>query len=204
MVEKKKSARFLTPVGRFSFIAVFNKARPMDGDSGEPKYELHVVFDKEYLKKNPDEMARYKALVAEADRVCVEKYKKPVKEAKEKFSNFRGPFRDGVEKEHLSGFGDGTIFIHPKSKRKPGVVGPDAKTPIDNEDAVYPGCYGRVSVHAFAYDHPKGGKGVGFGLDNVMFVRDGERLDGRTNPEDDFGEVGEPVAAGVDDTDDLM
>lgn len=196
---KGKRVRLLTPVFRACFVNVFNKARQMEDSSGEPKYEITMVFDKAYLKKNPDELARFNAMRAAADAACLDKFKKPIKDVK--FSTFHNPFRDGAEKEHLGGFGEGTLFVKASSKMKPGIVGPDRVTPIDDADAVYPGCYMRATVGFYGFDNRM--KGVGCGLNNLMFVRDGERLDGRTDPSEDFGEV--PAMAGADgDMDDML
>ena len=66
---------------------------------------------------------------------------------------------------------------------------------IEDREAFYPGCYARASVTAYAYDNVS--KGVAFGLSNLMFVKDGERLDSRTDPTEDFGEA--PLGDSADD-----
>jgi hypothetical protein len=48
-----------------------------------------------------------------------------------------------------------------------------------NKDGVYSGSYFNVDVNFYPYAHTDGGKGVACGLNNVMFVKAGERLDGR-------------------------
>lgn len=205
---KKTREKFLTPIGRFNFPNVFHKAKAMDAD-GKDAYDCQIVFDKEYLKKHPEEMARFKKIQAGLDAACVAMFKKPVKETQAKIPRFWNPVRQGEEKEHLEGYGAGTIFFKAKTYKKPGVVGPDAKTPIDDEEAIYSGCYGRLSVTPFAYGeggkNTRGGKGVSLMLNSVMFVKDGERLDGGSNPEEDFGEVAldDPDTGGGDDDDDL-
>lgn len=193
MSEAKKRVKLLTPMGRLCFPAIFEKEqRQVEGANTPPKYVATLVFDKAYLKANKDEMARYTAMRQAADASCVEKFKKPIKDIK--FSNFRDPFRDGAEKEHLDGFGEGTLYVKFSSKQRPGVVASDAKTPLDDPEALYPGCYVRISTNPYAYDNRS--KGVAFSLNNVMFVKDGPRLDFRSDPEEDFGEL-----AGVTDGD---
>ena len=64
-----------------------------------------------------------------------------------------------------------------------------------DQDEFYSGCICRVSITFFGFDID-GNKGVGASLNNIMKVRDGERLDGATNAEDDFAEF-----AGVSDSD---
>lgn len=199
---KPKRVKLLSPVGRLCFPAIFNKARLFEGATTEPKFELTLVFDKAYLKSHPDELARFNAMRQAADKACVEKFKKPLKEAVTKIANFRDPFRDGEEKEHLGGFGPGTIYIKAKSKNRPGVVAADAKTPIDDPSLLYAGCYVRVSLGVWAYDNVS--KGVSFWINSVMFVRDGVRLDGQTNPEEDFDGMAETASVGAGDDDDLI
>lgn len=187
--EKKSRPKLLTPVGRLSFPAIFEKEKPMPGATSAPKYAATIIFDRQYLKSHPDEAARWNAIKALANSVCLEKFKKPLDEAIIKIPRFWNPFRDGAEKEHLDGFGAGTLFIKASSNnRRPGAVGPDTKTPIDDPEALYAGCYVRLNVGAYAFDNKM--KGVGIGLNSIMFVRDGDRLDGSSSDaSDDFGEV---------------
>ena len=51
---------------------------------------------------------------------------------------------------------------------------------------LYSGCYVNVDVNLYAYNHPKGGRGVGAGLNHIMLVREGDRLDGRVSAEEAF------------------
>ncbi len=186
MSKKEKRPSLKTPVGRLCFPAIFAKEQAMEGATTPPKYAATIVFDKAYLKSHPDEMARYNAIREAADRVCREKFKKPVKEAAEGISRFWNPFRDGKEKAHLDGYGDGTLFFKASSRNRPGAVGSDAKTPIDDPEALYAGCYVRLSVSPYGFDNKM--KGIGIGLNNVMFIRDGERLAGGVEASEDFGE----------------
>ena len=72
-----------------------------------------------------------------------------------------------------------------KSATRPGVVDTDLQPIIDPEE-LYSGAYYRASINPFAWDHPTGGKGVSFGLNYVMKVRDGEPFSGRKAAEEDF------------------
>ena len=184
MAEETKKNKLITPVFRVCFPAVFAVAKQMADAKGPPKFEVTMVF--EPGKMDPEEKARLKAMMAMADAACVEKFKKPLKDIK--LPNFHKPFRDGEEKEHLQGFGAGTIFAKASSKMKPGIVASDKTTPIiDDPTAFYAGCYARATVGVYAYDNVS--KGVSFGLRNLMFVRDGEHLDGRTDADEDFGDA---------------
>lgn len=203
MSKKEKRPSLKTPPGRLCFPAIFQKEQQMEGATTPPKYVATIVFDKAYLKAHPEEMARYNAIRAAAEKVCMEKFKKSIKDAAASISRFWNPFRDGAEKNHLDGFGEGTIFFKASSRNRPGAVGADARTPIDDPEALYAGCYVRLSVSPYAFDNKM--KGVGIGLNNVMFIRDGERLAGGVDPMEDFGEFDDgSVPAGEPDDDDFI
>jgi hypothetical protein len=89
---------------------------------------------------------------------------------------------------------DTVKFSAKAPKRQPGCVDQHMRPvpPEKIEETFYPGAIIRVSVSAYATD--KGGsKTVAFALNNVMFVRDGERLGGSSSADDDFGEFATPV-----------
>lgn len=205
MSKKEKRPSLKTPIGRLCFPAIFEKEKQMEGATTPPKYAATIVFDKAYLKANKDEMARYTAIREAADKSCREKFKKTVRDAAAAIPRFWNPFRDGSEKAHLDGYGDGTLFFKASSRNRPGAVGSDAKTPIDDEAALYAGCYVRLSISPYAFDNKM--KGIGIGLNNVMFVRDGERLAGGMDPAEDFGEFEGETAADAafgEDADDFL
>lgn len=82
------------------------------------------------------------------------------------------------------------IKFSAKSKRRPGLLYPDAKTQVEEskiEDVFYPGAIIRVVVQAYATD-TGGSMTVAFGLTGVMFVKDGNRIGGASNPSDDFAD----------------
>src|SRR5439155_1122526 len=147
----------------------------------------------------PADKKRFQAMRALVDEVAVETFKKPLKDV----PGARKPFCDGAEKEHLEGYGAGKIFAKASSFSRPGVVASDGRTPIDDEEAFYAGCYARATVTAYHYDNT-GNRGISFGLSNVMFVKDGDRFDSRTDPAEDFGEVAvEGGATASDDFSDM-
>jgi len=92
-----------------------------------------------------------------------------------------------------------------KGKRQPGMVYPDM-TPVEKEkieEVFYPGAIIRVSLSAYATE-TGGSKTVAFGLNNVMFVRDGERIGGRGNADEDFGAFADPSFSREADDADLF
>ena len=94
------------------------------------------------------------------------------------------PLRDGSEEKPEDDIYQDATFFSANSGSKPGVVGSNLK-PIMDVDEIYPGCIIRASVNFYAYDF-KGKKGVACGLGNVMKVKDGEQIGGKSKPEDDF------------------
>ena len=52
--------------------------------------------------------------------------------------------------------------------------------PVMDRDEVYSGCYANVKVSIYAYNNPKGGKGLSAGLVAVQKKKDGARLGGDT------------------------
>lgn len=178
----------LTPKARLAFPALF-EAKSFNGQPA--KFSAVLVFDKE--AQQTAEFQNLKKAAAAA--------------AKEKFGdklpkNLRNPFRAGSEKEGTAGFDDDCVFITVSSKKQPKVVDRkkvDGKFPIiTDEDKLYPGCYVRASLNAFAYD-TSGNKGVSFGLNNVQFLSDGERIasGGGRNPDAEFDDVeGDNISEG--------
>lgn len=83
----------------------------------------------------------------------------------------------------------GHYFINCTSDKRPGVVDSKLQAIIDPEE-IYAGCYVRAEVNAYPYSR-SGSNGVTWGLNNVMKVKDGERLDGRQAAEDAFKDFAE-------------
>lgn len=179
------SEKVMTPEFRVSFPHVFKAQKPMN-EGAEPKYGISMLFPK------GADLSKLKAIAKEAIQ---EKWgDKPPK-------NLRSPFRDQGEKEY-SGYEEGAIFVNATSKMKPGIVDRNREDIISEED-FYAGCYARATIRAFAYD-VSGNRGVGFGLQNLQKLRDGEPLGGRTSPQSDFEDVAGGDDGEVDDASDLF
>jgi len=134
---------------------------------GDPKYSVVMLF-------YPD------------------KFKKLIKDLP---GNFKKPLRDGAEKAHLDGYGEGMMFGTASSKQRPGLVD-RTKQPILTEEEFYPGCWARATITAYPYDNV--GKGVAFGLHNLQKLGDDENFTGRVAAEDDFGDDADDVWQGAD------
>jgi hypothetical protein len=125
--------------------------------------------------------------------VSVEFFKKPMKDLDR--SVYKTPFHKGEEKEQYSGFGAGVVFCTMSAyTRRPGVVGLDGVTPLDPAE-LYPGCYARASVNPFGNAQ---WKSISIGMNHLQKLAEGERLDGATSAEEDFGS--DPLEYTDDDT----
>lgn len=170
------ATKLKTPVFRVSFPKVF-EAESFNG--GAAKFSVAAVWDPS--KFTAAEKAQWQAIIDLCDEVSMERFKKKMGQLP---ANFKKAIRDGAEKAGLAGYGEGKLFSNLSSKMKPGLIDRFG-APITNSDDFYPGCYARASVSAYAYDQG-GGKGVALGLQNLLKVADGERLDSRTDANEDF------------------
>ena len=179
--------RIQTPEATLSYPAIWEPRAFEDGDT--PEYSGVLVFS-----AGTD----LSELNAAAAGVAKERWGG---KAGEVMRNARyKPFRNGGEK-----YGEGTIYITTRSKTtQPGVVANYPETPgstrpelITDRSQVYPGVVVKALVSPYAYDK-KGNKGVGWGLDAIQIIRDGERLDGRVNAQDEF-EADMDAVANLDD-----
>lgn len=187
------SEKVITPEAVLSYPYLFETQDPME-EGGEAKYGAVFVF-----LEGADLTALKKSVIEAAKEKWGDKAVGMLRDKK-----IRSPFRDDAEDK---GYPEGSVFITARSKARPGVVSiyPDPNnggkpTPITDPELIYPGCFVKASVRAFAYD-VKGNKGVSFNLNNVQKLRDGERLDGRTKAEDEFDADQDAVGSLEDLTD---
>jgi len=194
----------ITTLVRFSYLNAFE---PKPTPSGDLKYSVSMLIPKE------DE-AGIKAFQS-AINAAVQKGIEGNKFTQAQIKMLRLPIRDGDEEFEAGNRGPeykGCFFVNATSKNKPGVVKAQKDSPpvpIFDPDDFYSGCYGRADVNFFPYNQA-GNRGVGCGLNNLLMVKEGERLDGRQKAEDAFGQYTEEdvdnVAAAdpATDTDELQ
>ena len=175
----------ITPIARLSYPAIFE---PKLNLSGVLKYSCSLLIP----KTDVEGVRAVQAAIDKAIKLGIEKIwggKKP---------KFRyEPLRDG-DAELASGEKTGKeyaghFFLNATSNDAPGVVGKDAK-PLMDQKIMYAGCYVRADINPFPYDN-SGNKGIGWGLNNLMFIKDGERFDGRQNAEDAFAGLAQAESA---------
>jgi len=96
------------------------------------------------------------------------------------------PLRDGDDERGDDDIYQNKMFFNANSKRRPGVVDSNLKPVLDSEE-VYPGCIVRASINFYAWEY-EGKKMIAAGLNNVMKVKDGDRIGGGSDAESDFGD----------------
>lgn len=168
---------------RLSYCHLFKPEAIAGG--GEPKYSVSVIIP----KSNTKLIAQIKQAISAALQMGV-----APKFGGKMPSNWKNPLRDGdLEKSDDDSYA-GCYFISASSKTKPGVVkrmkvnGQNTLVEVTNEEDIYSGCYGFVSINFFPFSNV-GNKGVGAGLNNVLKTREGEYLGGRSSAQTDFGGI---------------
>lgn len=183
---KQQKATFVkTGLVRFSYPKVFTP-EAMEG-STEKKYSISLIIPKSD-----------KATIA-AIKLAIDAAKE---EGKSKLggkipANLKTPLRDGdTDREDDEAY-ENCFFINASSKSKPGVVN-SKNQKLEDEEDFYAGCWGRATVNFYAFN-TNGNKGIAAGLGNLMKVKDGDALSGRTKAEDDFADDFD-----TDDADDML
>ena len=190
MPKKEKVKADITPVFRCSFLDIVEKNTMSD------KYKIVMMFDKDADISDIKKMAKAARLAKWPNALP---------------KGFVNPFKvvDNMDDEDkYDGYEPGMIVLSAISASRPGVVD-KRKKPIDLEELdshLYSGCHARANITAFPYD-TKGNKGVSFGVNAIMVVKDGDPLGSRMNPEQAFADVEEyegddEFEAGAEETSD--
>ena len=156
---------------RFSYLHCWE---PDSVNGGDPKYIVSAIVD----KKDTKTIAAIKAAIEQAKKDSVSKWGGKVP------ANLKLPLRDGdIDRPDDEAYA-GCYFFNANSRQAPQVV--DAKVqPILDQNEVYSGYYGKISVTFYGYNS-NGNRGIAAGLGNIQKLKDGESLGGRSNAADDF------------------
>lgn len=181
MSQTRSPAHVVTGVVRLAFPALF-----------EPKPKMHGG--------NPDDVAYQATLLLPSDYDLT-----PLKQAMQyvarekwgdkmpKFNPDNLPIKAYDPEKTITGMEPGMHMIRTRSKFQPGVVDQRLQKILD-PSLVYAGCYVRADINAYAWTF-SGKNGISFGLNNIQFVKNGDRIDGRS----DASQVFEPVAFDEED-----
>jgi len=191
-----KFPRIVTPEFRAVYVWVQKPPPPLQ-EGQEAKYKIGMLFDKSDKKT----VAALKEIIKTADDLLKARFPKLSPKACQPW------LRNGDTDDSLSGGSNpdlfaGMYYAQAKSKDPPGIVDRKRKLIVD-PDEFYAGCYAIASCAMFTYDKA-GNKGAGLLLNNIMKLRDGERLAGKRDPESDFADVEVPADTSTDDEDALV
>lgn len=171
---------------RISFPVLFVPRVNESSDDKTPKYGANFLLPLDYPV---DEIQTriVNAAVARWGKEAIELLKE---------KEIKTPLKNQARMSKHQGYGEG-YYITTSSRDRPGVVDANVQ-PIMDPSEVWGGLLCRCTVNVYTYDHPKGGKGVGFGLQNVMIVKDdGTRWDNRAKAEDDFAQYKSAASSGA-------
>lgn len=171
----------ITCLVRFSYLNIFE---PKETPSGDMKYSASLLIEKD----NEKGIKEFRDAIA----VAIEKGLAVNKFSKAQVPGLRLPLRDGDVEFEAGNRGEeykDHFFVNCSSKNKPGIVDAQAK-PLFDADEFYSGCFGRADIAFFPYNQA-GNRGIGVGLNNIMMVKTGDRLDGRQSAETAFGKYAE-------------
>ena len=168
------STKIITPEFRGSFVAL---SKPVnikgESDPDKAKFQITVVL----AKDDPF----WKKIAKSIEDTAKAKFGKVPPKLKK-------PVKDGDESDYPE-FAD-CYTLQAQTQRRPDVCD-KALQPIIDADELYSGAWYRVSIRPYAWDHPTGGKGVSFALDNVMKIRDDDPLSGAGTAASDFANFAE-------------
>lgn len=175
-IKNPSKTKIVTGVCRLSYA---NLLYPMSNTDGQnPRYSVSIVIPKtDTVTINAIMAATRAAYEAGSDKLRIGK-------TVPAYDKVKHPLRDGDEERPDDPVYAGCYFINASSVRKPQII--DTKLHrLDDPDTVYSGMYARVSINMYAFS-AAGNRGIAAGLNNVLKVRDGERLGGAATAEEDF------------------
>lgn len=178
MAQVEKRGVLLTPKFRVAFPQIAEMKVFQPGQKG--RYSCVALFTPSEF--SPKDKEKFNALIAACNKVSIEAFKKPMKDLDR--SVYKTPFHKGEEKDQYAGFGKGVVFFTMSAyTRQPKIVDVTGSTYLDPSE-LYPGCYARASVNPFSNQQ---WKSISIGMNHLQKIADGERLDGATSAEEDFG-----------------
>ena len=166
---------------RFSYLHCWE---PDSVNGGDPKYSVSAIVP----KSDTTTVTAIKAAIEQAKKDSVSKWGGKVP------GNLKTPLRDGDLDRPDDEAYKGCYFFNANSRQAPQVVD-KAVQPVIDQNEVYSGCYGRISVTFYGYNS-NGNRGVAAGLGNIQKLKDGDSLGGRAKASEEF----EPV----DDDEDFL
>lgn len=156
---------------RLSYANLF-EAR--ENKSGDLRYSTALLIPKDHPQVDD--------LKAAIDKEGEEKFGKKWASMAKKSYPLHDADEDGKAEDDPNY--EGMYYINTSSKRQPQVVDRQVQKIFDDSE-IWSGCYANVSIAVFPFDVPEN-KGVSFGLNNVQKMKEGERLGGAPNADEEF------------------
>ena len=170
MEKEMLNTKYVTPEIVCSYPSLFE---PREKLSGVMKYSLSCPIPK-------NDVTALQAIKQCIVVAAVNKWGEKARDLK----GIINPMNDAEEKGKDDEIYANTYYFNANSNNRPGVVDSNIQPVLDHEE-VYPGCIIRAAVNFYATD-VGGSKRVAVGLNNVMKVRDGERIGNNNNASNDF------------------
>lgn len=160
-------------------LSYANIWEPQSINGSEPKFSVSAIIPKSDTKT----INAIKKAIEQAKKDSVAKWGGKIP------ANLKTPLRDGdIDRPDDESYAN-SYFFNSNSRQAPQVVDVQVQ-PILDQNEVYSGCYGRISVTFYGYNS-NGNRGVAAGLGNVQKLKDGEPLGGRSRASDDFNTIDE-------------
>jgi len=176
----------------------------------EAKYSVQIIFDKNDKATAAAISQAYKNAKQNGINKLGQKFGQLANDLMCKPGDKTGIVRDGDIDPRYTDNPEtyaGKYIMNCKCSTAPGVYAKERgtqKLTIEDEEIVYSGCYGKVTVNLYPYSKA-GNTGIGVGLNNVLKTRDGDNLGGRVSGEVDFADefADDSIVPGFGD-DDLL
>jgi len=186
----KVSNRIILKNVRLSYANLFEPRPVGEGDSSKLKYGTALIIPHDHpqvdkLKDLIDSLGKSKF---GSGWPAVKRKRNPLRDYWKEHEQARAAAEEeGDDPNEIPKPDESTkdaFVLNTSADRKPQIVDKHLQ-PILDDSEIYSGCWVNISLGGFAYDRDSN-KGVGFGLNNVQLVKQGERLGGAPNAEEEF------------------
>jgi hypothetical protein len=165
---------------RLSFPQLFT---PVAFEEGKPpRYQAAFLLD----PSDKFHVKQIKEIKTEAKRIMEESWGEVP--PKDEYRSCFGLADKHPKKRQYDGY-KGMFYIDTANTIAPTLIDRRKQEVIEQDGVLYAGCYVNTNVTLWAYDHPKGGKGIGANLRIVQFYRDGEAFGQGKASVDEMDEV---------------
>ena len=163
----------------------------------EPRFQAAFLLD----PSDSEHAAMIRDIKKEAKRIMIESWGEVPE--KGEYRLCFGLADKHPKKKKYEGY-EGMFYIDTANTIAPTLIDRRKNEVIEQDGVLYAGCYVKTNVTLWAYDHPKGGKGIGANLRIVQFYRDGEAFGTSKASADEMDEVDidDDEDSAVDDWDD--